>query len=333
MKTKIIVKKHFIAFIGMMVLTLTSAEAQIPLMEIVAASAPNPIRSPNSGSWKTAAASWLETKNGAGDPTVNPAAFAPLAVIAAGDLMVVPPDSQTHLWKAVINPTGALTSLEFGNRLAFVFSIRSSTPFRMSNIRTTLTASDSRLNATEMLSPYVYNSYTIGLNYGADGVKGGGDDTRPGNGASATTLVNELYYGGGIILGAYGVRNTQDGVTIESYVGNQTPPFYAMLKVELLDDTGNVIAIATKKIATVPIVPVQPAVAMYALPGGTLSLSLTGEAERTYTIQVAPAIRGSAATSGWMDAATLYAGPTGSIGVTITPKTGTMGYFRIAVPQ
>ncbi|NDE68088.1 hypothetical protein EB052_00610, partial [bacterium] len=145
---------------------LPSTPVSLPLIEIVAASAPNPLRSPNSGTWKAIAAGWLETKTGAGDPTVNPAAFASSTVITAGDLMVVPSDSQTHLWKGIISPTGTLTSGEFGNRVAFVFSIKSMTPFRMSNIRTTLTCSDSRLNATEMLSPYVFNSYTVGVSYG-----------------------------------------------------------------------------------------------------------------------------------------------------------------------
>lgn len=308
------------------------ANAQIPLMEIATASAPNVLRSPNAGTWKNAAANWLENKTGTGNSATNPAAFSVSSVISASDLMVVPSDSQTHLWHGELNPSGTLTAGEFGNRLWFGFSVKSTLPFRMSNIRCTIVCTDSRFNNSEMLSPYVYNSFTVGVSYGPNGVKGGGDDTRPGNGASATTLVNELYYGGGILVGAYGVRNTNDIAAIETYVGNQSPAFYAQLKIELMNDSGTIIGVATKKIATVPIIPSQPSITLQGQSGGQFLFSLTGESERTYTLQTAPSIQGTAAATGWTDIATLWAGPTGSTNVTLG-SSSVMKYFRLKTSQ
>ena len=166
-------------------------------LDVRASSAPNGFGSPSWSAYSANALSSLEFNSGSiGDRSTDPTAYeiAP-SHVAAGEFMV----TSFNSWRGVAGPTGAFAS-ELGNRMHFGLHAYGdgSTQFALEDLTFAIHSSDpgDLLVFTGDFIGYGYNGTTrYGVNWGADRVKGGGDDTYylAGNG---TTLVDELVYVG-----------------------------------------------------------------------------------------------------------------------------------------
>lgn len=166
-------------------------------LDVRASSAPNAFGSAAWASYAASALNSLENNLGnIGDRSTDPAAYEVLAGVAeAGDMMV----SSFNSWRGATNPTGAFSS-EYGNRLHFGLHAYGDgvEQFTLEDLTFDVSSSDGA-NALGFSGDFLgvtFNGTTrIGINWGADRAKGGGDDTVyiSGNG---TTLIDELVYVG-----------------------------------------------------------------------------------------------------------------------------------------
>ncbi len=165
-------------------------------IDVVASSAPNVFGSPSWGGYLANALNSLENGLGnIGDRNTDPTAYEIAgATVAPGDFMV----SSFNSWRGDVNPTGAFAN-EYGNRMHFGLHAvgDGTTRFALENISFSLTSSDDA-NALGFAGNFVglgYSSTRYGIDWGADRVKGGGDDIiyTSGNGS---TLVDEIVYVG-----------------------------------------------------------------------------------------------------------------------------------------
>ena len=115
---------------------------------------------------------------------------------------------------------------ELGNRLTYGLHLTSETTFQLKNLEDGFSSTlDPSLGFDYALSSYAgstFSSRRVGIYYGADGVKGGGDDVRYDTSLSGddSTLINEInLVSGGIadevLASATGATN-QDKMNIEA---------------------------------------------------------------------------------------------------------------------
>jgi hypothetical protein len=167
------------------------------MMDVFASSAPNAYGSPSWSGYCANALNGLENGlSSVGDRASDPKGYerAP-ALVLPGEIEVTTFNS----WRGQANPTGAFAA-ELGNRMHFGLHAYGDgyTQFKLNDLTFALHSSDvgDSLVYTGDFIGYGYNGTTrYGINWGADRVKGGGDDTiyTSGNG---TTLVDELVYVG-----------------------------------------------------------------------------------------------------------------------------------------
>jgi len=109
-------------------------------------------------------------------------------------------DSSTAMFNSWLGLAPGAIAGEFGNRLYFGVTVKSTQPFSLSNF----VYYDNFYNNAVIPYNTIFDSYDgeaiVGISYGPDGVLGGGDDIIRAGGAPALTnntlLVNELYYRG-----------------------------------------------------------------------------------------------------------------------------------------
>lgn len=124
----------------------------------------------------------------------GPAAFDPLAQTSFSTYEVT--GTSFHSWRGDVNPTGAYAG-EFGTYLRVAATVSSSTSFNLGDVYVSAHASDFDIPKQSLDSgaPYVFGVDLIGLSYGPDGVRGGGDDILYADpSANAGTRLNELYF-------------------------------------------------------------------------------------------------------------------------------------------
>ncbi len=171
--------------------------------------APNAFGSPSFAGYQSNAVSALEngqTANGnPNDPTYYRQVTGPLAI----SQNIV---TNFGAWNGKANPAGAYAN-ELGNRLTFGLDAVATpgTTFSISDLSFSATSSDvsDSLGFDFGAGSYTYTSSYIGINYGADGVRGGGDDTFITSGPN-TQLVNEIVGRGS--GNAWAVLNTDPGL-------------------------------------------------------------------------------------------------------------------------
>jgi MYXO-CTERM domain-containing protein len=100
-------------------------------------------------------------------------------------------------WLGNANPMaafGAAYGGEYGNRVHYGVHVVSDSQFSISQMSFNLTYDDANTSNYSVFSvaSYNYSSAYVGLNYGPDGVKGGGDDVLITSGVN-TQLVNEVF--------------------------------------------------------------------------------------------------------------------------------------------
>ncbi|MEN6332713.1 MAG: hypothetical protein ABFE01_00545, partial [Phycisphaerales bacterium] len=178
-------------------LSLAGMAAAGITLDIQPSSAPNASGSPSWNGYVVNALNSLEHGSGnIGDRSTNPTAYEIAGpVISPGDIAV----TSFHSWCGEVNPSAPFAN-EYGNRLHFGLHAYGdgTTQFSLSELTFDMHTSDAwdSLAYSGDFVGYSYNGATrYGIDWGADRVKGGGDDIlyTSGNG---TTLVDELVYVG-----------------------------------------------------------------------------------------------------------------------------------------
>jgi hypothetical protein len=184
-----------------MLLTTTSVYAASiilppsdPSIAVYVSSAPNAFGSPSWPTYVTNAIDGIQNGGAAtGDPT-GPSYYFSGTVFTPGQAIVTDYNS----WDGQINPMGAFAG-EFGNRLHGGVDVNGNGSLvSLSELCYNVSSSD-LANALGFSGCFnssdVYSATRVGILYGADGAKGGGDDTLVTSG-SASQQVNEFAYVG-----------------------------------------------------------------------------------------------------------------------------------------
>lgn len=163
-------------------------------IDVVPALAPNGFGSPSYGSWVANATYAIEnglSSYGPSGPDQYNAVSGPLSY---SDIFV----TSFNSWLGQANPGdvfGPAYANELGNRLLFGLHIVADEgqQFSISQLSFvgTSTDPDNALGFGFAAGSYNYSTQYLGINYGGDGVKGGGDDLLITGGAN-TQLINEL---------------------------------------------------------------------------------------------------------------------------------------------
>ncbi len=173
---------------------LPTASAGTITMDVVPSLAPNSFGSPSWSGYVSNALSSLENGLGnIGDRSTNPTAYERNYSILPHEFIV----SSFNSWNGVADPSAPFDN-EFGNRLHFGLHILGNgTQFKLDNLAFNLDSTDSydALDLVGDFSGLSYSSHRKGIDYGGDGVKGGGDDIVYTSGLG-TLLVDELVYTG-----------------------------------------------------------------------------------------------------------------------------------------
>ena len=187
-----------VLILGASILLAGPARADITT-NVFAHSAPNEFGSPSWPGFLDMAMPAIDNGSGSsGDRNTDPTAyveFAPGQFISPIQLI----ESDFLSWLGVANPSAPF-ELEMGNRLHFGVNIFSDdgTQFRLGDLSFEMSSSDSgnALGLSVDFANSTYSSSRIGIDYGADHTRGGGDDTVYMSGESAAMMVNELIYVG-----------------------------------------------------------------------------------------------------------------------------------------
>jgi hypothetical protein len=184
--------------VGGLVLFGANAPAQADIALLVyPSSAPNVFGSPSWNAYNTNALASIHGNLGnIGDRNTDPTAYEVAgAIIDPGDVTVAGFSS----WRGVAGPAAPFTG-EYGNRLHFGLRVvggGDNPQFRLNDLAFNMSSGDS-FNSLAFVGDFVglnYSATRYGIDYGADRMLGGGDDTvyTTGNGLS---LVDEIVYVG-----------------------------------------------------------------------------------------------------------------------------------------
>lgn len=182
--------------------------------------APNAFGSPSFTPWESNTISALE--NGL-STAGNPALPSYYQQISNGANIPIWIASEFNSWNNIANPGtafGPAFAGEFGNRLYFNVHINGNgQQFSISqlSLQTTSTDGGNFLGFSVPTGSYNYSTGFVGLNYGGDGLPGGGDDTYITSGPN-TQLVNELFARGS--GNGPQVLNADPGATDQDKINN-----------------------------------------------------------------------------------------------------------------
>ncbi|MCP4266988.1 MAG: PEP-CTERM sorting domain-containing protein [Candidatus Brocadiaceae bacterium] len=172
---------------------LPTASAGTITMDVVPSLAPNSFGSPSWAGYVSNALSSLENGLGdIGDRSTDPTAYEHNNSILPHEFIV----SSFNSWNGVADPSAPFNN-EFGNRLHFGLHILGNgTQFKLDNLAFDFDSTDS-FDELDFAHSFglSYSSNRKGIDYGGDGVKGGGDDIVYTSGVG-TSLVDELVYTG-----------------------------------------------------------------------------------------------------------------------------------------
>jgi hypothetical protein len=202
--------KRFLAASALCALVLTAGRADAAgiTINVYTALAPNAYGSPSYTAWQTNAIASMEAGITAGTPTGTPGTptyFQTQTDVTSAQAVVTGFPS----WMGTADPGtvyGSAFANELGNRMMFPLWIDGGgLPFSIADLGFTATSTDPFNALAFAYGPgsYTYSAGYVGLNYGGDGAKGGGDDVWITSGAN-TQLVNELFgRGSGNSFAAY----------------------------------------------------------------------------------------------------------------------------------
>ena len=191
-------------------------------IEVIPTLAPNAFGSPNFAAWEANTTAALD--NGFSTFGSGAAQFDALANNATMDWRqaVV---TGFESWRGVADPNAASFSGEYGNRMHFALHILGNgNKFSISELSFDASSTDpgNALAFGYGAGEYNYGSGYVGIDYGLNGIKGGGDDVYITSGPN-TQLVDELVArGSGNSLDAY---LTDPGVTLQDRIDNSAAIF------------------------------------------------------------------------------------------------------------
>ena len=160
-----------------------------------------------------------------GNPSTDPTAYAPKTTVSPN----VYRGSATEMifsgfasWDAQANPTGNFAT-QTGNRIYFgVRILGEGTKFALHNLEFDADSND----ASNFFDPLfrnfngsTYNPRRIGIDYGADNAKGGGDDIIYMNSESGSLTIDELIYVGEDVALSSGSSQPTDQGNLDNAVG------------------------------------------------------------------------------------------------------------------
>ena len=225
-------------------------------VEVYASPAPNFFGSPSWANYLGNAMASLEDDLGdVGDREIAPTAyeiFEEGQFVSANELIV----SGFASWRGVADPAAPFNA-ENGNRLHFGLHLTGdgTEQFRMEDLEFQITSEDGGvLNSAGNFAGSNYSSSRVGIDYGADRMKGGGDDTVITSGA-ATQFIDEFVYVG--VGNAYDATNAT-GATNQEKLDNTfqqirtTSLFNVTGAYTLFDTGGNELASGSTFITVVP---------------------------------------------------------------------------------
>lgn len=172
-----------------------------PTIDVLPSLAPNGYGSPNFDPYVGNAMNALENGLSAiGNPATDPDAYFQVSTMPLAWNMV----TSFNSWRGLANPGtnfGAAFAGEYGNRLHFGLHIVSEgygNRFALDSLTFDMNSSDpgNELDFDGDFIGYAYTPRRIGIDYGADGLKGTSDDLMYNNNEAGTNLVNELMYVG-----------------------------------------------------------------------------------------------------------------------------------------
>lgn len=194
-----------VAVVACIAAALVGNASAAPIIEVYASSAPNAFGSPSWTEYVSNALYALE--NGAsshgGSRDSNPGAYERLGpTFTPGDAMV----TSFKSWRGEANPAAPFAN-ELGNRLHFgLHIVGNDVQFRMQDIFFEIISSDigndsgyggqGSFGYAGSLGDLDCTTRGYGINYGDDGVKGGGDDIKVCGAGSGSQLIDELVYVG-----------------------------------------------------------------------------------------------------------------------------------------
>lgn len=226
------------------------------VMTVIASSAPNFFGSPSWADYATNAIFSLENDSGnIGDRDVTPTAYEQFSTgqaISINELIV----SSFASWRGIANPAAPFDQ-ENGNRLHFGLHVLGdgSQQFSMSLIEYEITSDDGNsLGFAGDLNGSNYSTVRVGIDWGADRVKGGGDDTVITSGAG-TQLVDEfMYVGVGNAFDASGKPGPTDQEKLDQTRQEVAPSFPIIVTgtYRLTDGVGGIVATGTTFVQIVP---------------------------------------------------------------------------------
>jgi hypothetical protein len=201
---------------------VSSAPAGPITIQVVPTLAPNVFGSPSFAPWQANAITALDTGTttfGAGaaqfDALPNNATLDWRQAVVTG----------FESWRGVATPNAPSFSGEYGNRMHFALHILGNgTKFSIGDLSFNATSTDvnNSLAFGFAAGNYQYGAGYVGIDYGGDGVNGGGDDLYITSGAN-TQLVDELIArGSGNALDAY---VTDPGATLQDRIDNSASLF------------------------------------------------------------------------------------------------------------
>ena len=233
-----------------------------PIITIVPSLGPDGGYSPSFAIYRDNAINALQNnRNAIGDPTTSPEAYAINTAINPGDIVVT--GGEFNSWRGTADPTGAFAS-ETGNRIHFGLKIiGNGARFSLSNLDFALVPGVPGTNldfSTSFTAADSYSLSRVGIDYGMDGLPGGGDDVVIDSG-SADQLIDEFYYAG--VGSGIPVYSADPGITnqekINTVVANlPVTPFtlkatYTLFDGRDVDEIGlNLLASGGASVAVVP---------------------------------------------------------------------------------
>jgi hypothetical protein len=193
-----------------------SLQAEILKFDVVPAFAPNGPVSPSWLPYVTNALTGIEADGAEiGDRLVSPEAYEPVTG-------PVPPFEMIYTefpsWRGLADPTGAFSG-EMGNRVHFGLHLVAAptTPFSLSQLEWSLDSDDidNYFDQSDSFADANYSPTRIGIHYGTDGQRGGGDDIVYDNGELGTNEIHEFVYvgvGDGFVVGDTGPLTNQEEI-------------------------------------------------------------------------------------------------------------------------
>jgi MYXO-CTERM domain-containing protein len=264
-----------------------TSQAELLTFQVIPAFAPKGPESPSWNNYVLNAIAGIQVNADLGDRSTNPAAYERVSGLIPPTEMIYTPYNS---WRGVAapSPLPAPFSGEYGNRVHFGLHVVG-TPdwdFALADLTWELDSDDvtNYFDQSGDFSSATYSATRVGIDYGPDGVKGGGDDLILNSGQAGTTKVNELIYigvGDGFFSFEPDAMTDQEDINItlgDILAGCHDPVWGCLVDLTatytLLDHAGT--PVSTSGTVTIEIVP-EPSSAIL---GGLGLLGLGGIARR-----------------------------------------------------